>query len=416
VLSAVSAVSALFAGATSAAAQDDPPGLAAPLAEPVWLCRPGAEPNPCAQDRDGTGASPFRARYPESGKAVRLDTVSTVDGTRTPFVAPDAPPVDCFYVYPTVDALPNPLLQVGDRAPRPTDTEFATLLSQVGPLLSGCRMFAPVYRQTPLPGLLVPALTRTPADFRLGQVDVVQAWRHYWAEDNRDPATGARRGVLLLGHSQGTAALITLIRTVIAPDPEQRAHVVSAMLLGGDVDVDTSSGVTGVDLPACVRRGDAVPTGCVVAWSAYRQPPGKPLPPDAAFGRSTVPGRRILCTNAAALLSGATPDATTPADLRYASRELLAGGGAFAGLLTGRTPPDVPGGYASYPGLVTARCASSTDAAGTADWLQVEGPDDVVGAPKSGGIGLHVLDWTVELGDLTELARRQSAAWVAGRG
>lgn len=182
-MSVVAALVALALAPPAAAAPVlpfDPPGLAAPLAEPVWLCRPGAPANPCAQTADGTATTdPFRVRYPRSGRTTGLDTISTVDGVRTVFAAPQAPPVDCCYVYPTVDTLPNPLVRAGANPPRATDTQFTTLLAQVGPMMGHCRIFAPVYRPLPLPGLLVPALLGGDSDFRLGQVDVEQAWRHY---------------------------------------------------------------------------------------------------------------------------------------------------------------------------------------------------------------------------------------------
>lgn len=88
-------------------------------------------------------------------------------------------------------------------------------------------------------------------------------------------------------------------------------------------------------------------------------------------------------------------------------------GGHLAVVFLGHTPPDLPAGFAAYPGLITARCASATDEAGTADWLQVDGPDDVLGSPKSSVGGLHVLDYNVTLGDITELVAEQSAAWTA---
>lgn len=433
--SAVLAVGALAVPAAAAPVGNSValpvPGEA--LAEPVWLCRPRQPGNPCGQDATGAAtATPFAARYPQSGQRVVPDTISVVDGTRTPFVPPDAPSVDCFYVYPTVDLLPNPLLRVGGNPPQPTDTEMAVTLTQVSPLISGCRLFVPLYRQAPLLPVAVAALTGTDPDYRLGQSDIDQAWRTYWERDNRDPATGRRRGVVLLGHSQGSAVLASLIRREIEVDVEQRSRIISAVLLGGNVQVPTDRPAGGGDdpdatfqyLPACERGSAAIPapTRCVVAYSAFRQPEGEPLPPDATFGRATAPGHRILCTNPAALLAGRPREATTPADTRLATTRLLGGnalvrgGHLLAGVLLGRTPPDLPAGFAAYPGLVTARCASARDETGTSDWLQVDGPDEVLGRPQSGGLGLHVLDYNVTLGDIAALVAEQSAAWTAAYG
>jgi hypothetical protein len=56
-----------------------------------WLCRPGVSPDPCQADETATVE-------PESGT------------DRVEHTAPAAnPPVDCFYVYPTVSAEPGAL-------------------------------------------------------------------------------------------------------------------------------------------------------------------------------------------------------------------------------------------------------------------------------------------------------------------
>ncbi|MGH3770182.1 MAG: DUF3089 domain-containing protein [Pseudonocardiaceae bacterium] len=404
--------------------------LAGPLVAPVWLCRPGQPDNPCGQDITGT-ATAFAVHYLRSGQRVVPDTVSAVDGTRTSFVPPDAPGVDCFSVYPTVDWLPNPTVRVGGNPPRPTDTDMAVALVQVSPLLSTCRLFVPLYRQAPLPALVAAAFTGIAPDYRLGQSDIDQAWHTYWARDNRDPTTGRRRGVVLLGHSQGSAVLASLIRREIEVDVEQRSQIIAAVLLGGNIQVPTDRPAGGGGdpdatfqyLPAC-ERGSAsmpVPTRCVVAYSSFRQPGGEPVPPDALFGRATAPGHRILCTNPAALLTGRPRGATTPADTRVATTRLVGGnavvrGGHLAVVLLGRNPPDLPAGFAAYPGLITTRCASARDDAGTADWLQVDRPDEVLGRPESGRLGLHILDYNVALGNITTLVAEQSAAWIAAYG
>ncbi|MGH3831713.1 MAG: DUF3089 domain-containing protein [Pseudonocardiaceae bacterium] len=236
------------AGPVAPPTPSDP--LAGSLAAPVWLCRPGQPGNPCGQDITGTAtATPFALRYPQSGQRVVPDTVSAVDGTRTPFVPPDAPGVDCFYVYPTVDWMPNPPVRVGGNPPQPTDTEMAVTLLQVSPLLSRCRLFVPLYRQETLPGLITGALTDDNTDYRLGyrlgQTDIDQAWHTYWARYNRDPITGRRRGVVLLGHSQGSAVLAKLISSEIELDVEQRSQIISAVLLGGNIKVPTDRPVVG---------------------------------------------------------------------------------------------------------------------------------------------------------------------------
>ena len=69
---------ALLLGAFGATAS------AAPF-KPVWLCRPGLPNNPCAGSLETGLFSPGE----------------TLASTFTPPANPD-PPVDCFYIYPTV--------------------------------------------------------------------------------------------------------------------------------------------------------------------------------------------------------------------------------------------------------------------------------------------------------------------------
>ena len=96
--------------------------------------------------------------------------------------------------------------------------------------------------------------------------DVVQAWRTYLRKYNHG------RGVVLIGHSQGTLVLRQVIAKEIDPKPAARRLLVSAVLLGGNVLVKRGEDVGGdfQHIPACraagpgrVRRGllDLRPAG-----------------------------------------------------------------------------------------------------------------------------------------------------------
>ena len=65
--------------------------------------------------------------------------------------------------------------------------------------------------------------------------DVREAWRTYLRKFNRG------RGVIFVGHSQGTIVLRRLIREEIDPKPAVRRRLVSAILLGGNVNVKKGS-------------------------------------------------------------------------------------------------------------------------------------------------------------------------------
>ena len=69
---------------------------------------------------------------------------------------------------------------------------------------------------------------------RAGQVaydSVALAWHDYLAHFNDG------KPIVLLGHSQGSAILIELLQREVDNDPAMRPRLVSALILGGNVEV-----------------------------------------------------------------------------------------------------------------------------------------------------------------------------------
>jgi hypothetical protein len=186
----------------------------------TWLCRPG---------RPGTN------------DACVVDLATTVvkaDGTltREAWTANPNPPIDCFYVYPTVstDQTPN-----SDMTADPAERNVVRL--QLARFGSRCRLFAPLYRQVTLLALRANTAGKPLAvDRDLAYHDVLDAWNHYLNADNNG------RGVVLIGHSQGSSVLVRLIREQIDGKPVQ-SRLVSALLLGTNVAVPKGKDV--VDTP-----------------------------------------------------------------------------------------------------------------------------------------------------------------------
>src|SRR5690606_25298602 len=156
-----------------------------------------------------------------------------------------------------------------------------------------------VYRQRTLLALQSPGTAgQAKAAAAMAFRDVARAWEQYLAEDNRG------RGVVLIGHSQGTRMLRQLLRERIEPDPVADARLVSAVLVGGNVVVPRGADVGGDfrTVPLC-RRTDQ--THCVLAWSTFGQTP----PADARYGVTPTtaeaepvpygPGYETACVNPA---------------------------------------------------------------------------------------------------------------------
>jgi hypothetical protein len=320
-----------------------------------------------------------------------LDAVVVrADGTTAnqPFRPAVHPPIDCFYVYPTVS------LSKRDNAPLRVAPELvATARAQAARFAAVCRLFVPVYRQATVAALssgkFFDAHVRAIAD-----TDIRSAWHDYLRHDNHG------RGVVLLGHSQGAMALTRLIKAEIDGNPAERRLLVSALLLGGNVTTATGKDAGGMfaHLPACRTPGE---TGCIVAYSSFASTP----PAFAFFGRSLSAGDQVMCTDPSRLAGG------TGALHPYLPTQRLNPAGGF-----GPGVPEPPGstaGFATYPGYLSARCRTASGAT----FLQVSA------APANGRPvlpetlgpqwGLHIVDVNIALGDLVGIVQRQAAAWSA---
>ena len=343
-------------------------GSASAAPKTLWLCKPGLKDNPCEPSLNTTIFSPLGAK-------LRVERIRR----------PRSPSVDCFYVYPTVSDEP------GLQAPLRIDPEQRSIaLYQAARYSRYCRVFAPIYRQLTLAGIGNPSV---PADIReTAYADVRAAWRTYLRRHNKG------RGVVLIGHSQGTFVLRRLVAEEIDPKPAMRRKLVSALLLGGDITVRKGSDAGGdfKRVKACRSNRQL---GCVVAFSTFEGP----VPPDSVFGR-TAGDREVLCTNPAALGGGSGRlDPVQPTE-PFAP-------GAIASLiaLVGVPVPPASTAWEEIPGAYRARCSSADDA----NVLQIT---PLGGAPRLRPVppnfGLHLVDGNIALGNLEQLVRSQARRWV----
>src|SRR4029453_2563348 len=232
------------------------PGYVSPVYSDAskWLCR-GDGDDVCDQDLDAT--------------VVRANGKTSVQ----PFRAARKPAIDCFYVYPTIslDETGNSDFTPGE------DEELFVVRQQAARLGAVCRVFAPVYRQVTLTALLaILGGNPVPIDNALADADILDAWKHYIANDNDG------RPVLLIGHSQGASRLTTLLRDEIDPNPDLRARLVSAMLLGTSFQVPDGADVGGdlQNIPLCHSPKQ---TGCVITYASFRST--SPPPAGSLVGR-----------------------------------------------------------------------------------------------------------------------------------
>jgi hypothetical protein len=348
-------------------------GLATPAsARTKWLCRPGHTPNPCAGSLNATIVSPT---------GTKLRTEKTTVARRAP--------IDCFYVYPTVSDQPTPNANLSI-----DPQERAVARFQAARFSSECRVWAPMYRQLTLAGIL--NRSQITAEQRaIAYGDVRAAWRDYLAHHNHG------RGFVLISHSQGTFALRQLIAAEIDRKPAVRKRLVSALLLGGNVTVRKGSAVGGDfrNVPAC---RSAAQLGCVVAYSTFGVTP----PADSLFGRLTgaeASKLEVLCTNPAALGGGSgalrlyIPTTPFPGTL-----------GLGVAVQIGQLP-SVSTPWIAAPSNYKGRCVRG----GGANVLRVTTAPGarVLPAVPDATWGLHIADVNIALGNLTGLVHRQAAAY-----
>jgi hypothetical protein len=310
------------------------------------------------------------------------------------------PRIDCFYVYPTVSD------DQSVNADLSTDPETVAIARyQASRFSQRCRVFAPMYRQLTLRTI---GRSVTPEALAIAYSDVRNAWREYMRRFNHG------RGVVLIGHSQGSGMLQKLIRQRIDPYRAARRQLVSAILLGGNVTVKRGRDVGGIfqHIPAC---RSAKRRACVIAYSTFNQTP----PDNAIFGR---PGGRfaellglagrtdleVLCTNPAALRGGSaqlhslTPSLPFPGTIGLGLSALYNG-----------SPPTAPTPWVVPQDHFTGQCVNG-NGANVLMISPVDGARQPTPVPDASW-GLHLADANIALGDLVDLVDRETKSYLGQR-
>ena len=179
----------------AASAKAAPSASATPT---VWLCRPGLAKNPCTAPLTTTVVRPNGSRSIQTARPARN------------------PPIDCFYVYPTVSQQKavNANLHIDPQ-------EQAVAHAQASRFSQVCRVYAPMYPQLTL-SAISKGPTAIPAQGAVtAYLGVLSAWKDYLAHYNHG------RGVVLIGHSQGASLLVPLMQREI--DPECRTASTSRL-------------------------------------------------------------------------------------------------------------------------------------------------------------------------------------------
>jgi Protein of unknown function (DUF3089) len=365
------------AASTAAAAVD--------YADPaVWLCRPDAR-DACTVSQDAT--------------------IVAVNGTltREKFQPAKNPPIDCFYVYPTVSNGPG-----GNSDLTITGAEKSVVNTQFARFASRCRLFAPMYRQVTLTALRsIISGKPMPVDRELAYNDVAAAWNYYLAHDNRG------RGVVLVGHSQGSGVLMRLIKEEIDGKPVQD-RLLSAILMGTNLPVPKGADVGGAfqHIPVCHASSQI---GCTIAFADFRA--NVPPPANTRFGKAPE-GMQAVCANPAALGGGSGMlDAYLSA-----SRISTASDGPRQPFDWTHPAKPIDTSFVKVPGLLSAACVADEHSSYLAVTLHptadggrtndISG-DVVVNGQVLEDWGLHLIDANLTMGNLVAIVGDETKAYLA---
>ena len=383
---ALTSILSLGLGFVSARAED---AAVAPSAtdyadSAVWLCRPGRQ-DACSAPQDAT--------------------IVAVNGSLSheAFHPAKNPPVDCFYVYPTVSNESG-----GNSDLIVTGAEKSVVNAQFARFAAKCRVFAPMYRQVTLTALrAMIAGNPIPVDRDLGYGDVLAAWNYYLAHDNQG------RGVVLVGHSQGSGVLTRLIKDEIDGKPIQD-KMISAILMGTNLPVPKGADVGGAfkHIPVCRSNRQ---TGCVIAFADFRA--NVPPPANSRFGKAPD-GMQAACANPAALGGGSGMLNA------YLSSSRISSGSFGAREPFDWTTPAKPidTAFVKVPGLLSAECVSNEHgsylavtlhpAASGARTNDISG-DVVVNGQVLQDWGLHLIDANLTMGNLLAIVGDETKVYLA---
>ena len=143
--------------------------------------------------------------------------------------------VDVFYAYPTVSSSIEGVMDITIDSER--SLAEGVLKAQASVFESDANVFAPYYRQmstnVDMTGCNLATDTK---EFKQGAIDVQNAFE-YFIENLNDG-----RPFIIAGHSQGTMALIELIKNRFGNDAQLRKRMVAAYLIGYTVtDADLAA-------------------------------------------------------------------------------------------------------------------------------------------------------------------------------
>jgi pimeloyl-ACP methyl ester carboxylesterase len=285
--------------------------------------------------------------------------------------------------------------------------ERQVVLHQLARFGARCKLYAPMYRQVTLTALRARMMGKAmPGDATIGYNDVVDAWHEYLAHDNHG------RGVVLIGHSQGSGVLTSMIAREIDGKPVQ-ARLISAILMGTSLQVPRGADVGGSfkTIPLCHSAGQI---GCVIAFASFRA--DSPPPANSRFGQPR--GETVAaCVNPAAMGGG-----SGELNAYLSARSIVAAADAAAPPTWTTPAQPIDTTFVKTPGLLTGECVADEHGdylavtlhptPGGARTNQIAGDVVILGNVQKDW-GLHLIDANLTIGNLVDIVGSETKAYLA---
>jgi hypothetical protein len=367
----------------------------------LWACLPGNDQNECHDPLDAT----------EILKDNSTQLVKHVPATD--------PQYDCFYVYPTVALGGNGNM-----------TDFSDISLVLDPLVAQaarftrlCELYAPLYRQVSLAipsgapaggatdgggakdgggadGSSGKGSIGVTGNAALGYGDVKASFEYYMAHYNKG------RKFVLMGHSQGTGMLTQLMTEKFDTDANLRGQLISALLIGGSIQVPEGKDVGGTfkNIPICTKPAQV---GCIVAYNSFAQV--APPPANSLFGKGTQTGWMNACTDPAVLAGNTARYQGTYTPIKFYDA-------IFAPDAPPNMPPMVSTPFRLERDLFRGECKNQNGFSYLEVWPDQTSDDKRVVPPYRNtsseglGFGMHIYDYAIEMDDLIAAVDKQANA------
>ncbi len=323
--------------------------------------------------------------------SVNLDTTIVYPDLSTEVIHPEPaqnPELDIFYIHPTV----NLSTEAGnDDLSDLTNTksfvaESAARFSTIG------RVISPLYHSATAGCLLVGGEV-TDGCFEIAYEDVEHSFEYYLANHWEG------QKLVIMGWSQGAVMTRMLMQRFVANHPDLMSRVAVVMPMSGDLKDDSFD-----EIPACEAEDQ---TGCYITYHAFLDS----TPPQAGTVLGDWSDTAAACTD----VVGAAGEAGV-FTMSYFS--LPTAPGMLPTDALSPIPLAIDTSYMAFPNYYAGDCVQNSsgsyaevtqlDPGGDQRWTPINysHPFIVTGPPF--GLGLHVFDWSLGMGDLMQLVEAKA--------